>query len=415
MIKSINYTILLLVLLFTLICPSGITISLAQVSQPVKKTTADTSLISTFHELLDRVCEVKSTGLTAELLLKKTLDSVELLAAKIETGNKDRSRYSVARSGNPPNSKSDSTKVKVDSLNRSVPDPNKERINYDSLISSTEQRIKDLQKRNRKLTKSVDSLRVILAKSQSALELSLRRIRPVASMITGSLSCNVCGVDYLVYIADLDSVDIALHLFFRDKQNFRSLGSVADFLRNNGRDPLMITNAGMYTTSNEPLGLYIESGRKNRYKLNKERNHSGANFYLEPNGVFLIDTCNTAHIETTDDYKNHRQNGDSDIKIATQSGPMLVINDTIHPRFTKGSANRKIRSGVGILSGRRVVFALTLDESNFYDFATFFRDIFGCRNALFLDGAISRMYLKDINPGETGGDFGPMISISKKK
>ena len=102
------------------------------------------------------------------------------------------------------------------------------------------------------------------------------------------------------------------------------------------------------------------------------------------------------------------------VKLATQSGPMLLINGATHPKFTQGSTNEKIRSGVGKINDKKVIFAITIDESNFYEFAIFFKEIFGCKDALFLDGAISQMYLKDVSPHLTGGNFGAMISVSKK-
>jgi tellurium resistance protein TerD len=62
----------------------------------------------------------------------------------------------------------------------------------------------------------------------------------------------------------------------------------------------------------------------------------------------------------------------------------------------------------------KIVFAVTQDGSNFYDFGLFFKDIFKCKNALFLDGAISLMYLKNKKMPTKGGNFGPIISVSKK-
>ena len=177
----------------------------------------------------------------------------------------------------------------------------------------------------------------------------------------------------------------------------------------------MVTNAGMYMPDFQPEGLFIEN-----YKLITPIDTTSpkivANFYLMPNGVFLIDSLGVPSILETNAYvKKYGLLNTSNLKYATQSGPMLVINDSIHPKFIRGSKNFKIRSGVGIINGNKIIFVITLDEVNFYDFATFFNKIFLCKDALFLDGAISRMYLPVVNPNEKGGKFGPLISATKKK
>ena len=81
----------------------------------------------------------------------------------------------------------------------------------------------------------------------------------------------------------------------------------------------------------------------------------------------------------------------------------------------KTSQNEKIRSGVGITSSNQLVFLITLDDCNFYDFAICFKEMFDCNNALFLDGAISKMFIKDIPTNYLNGLFVPMISITKKQ
>lgn len=45
-----------------------------------------------------------------------------------------------------------------------------------------------------------------------------------------------------------------------------------------------------------------------------------------------------------------------------------------------------------------------------------FKDVLGCNNALYLDGAISKMYTneKNASTGDLGGQFGPVILVEKK-
>ena len=63
-----------------------------------------------------------------------------------------------------------------------------------------------------------------------------------------------------------------------------------------------------------------------------------------------------------------------------------------------------MRSGIGV-SDDSVIFAISEQPVNFYEFATFFRDVLNCSSALYLDGVISRMYLPDLGKTDTNGDL----------
>jgi uncharacterized protein YigE (DUF2233 family) len=86
------------------------------------------------------------------------------------------------------------------------------------------------------------------------------------------------------------------------------------------------------------------------------------------------------------------------IQLATQAGPMLVIAGQVHPAFREGSSNRFIRCGVGIAPNQSVIFAISDQPVNFHDFAILFREHLGCRDALCLDGAISRFLTPNPRP-----------------
>ena len=79
------------------------------------------------------------------------------------------------------------------------------------------------------------------------------------------------------------------------------------------------------------------------------------------------------------------------------------------------SDNEKIRSGVGELPDGKLLFFVSDDPMNFFDFALLFQRGFGCKNALFLDGAISDSY---INTGKRSNysnyRYGCTISIYTK-
>ncbi len=199
-----------------------------------------------------------------------------------------------------------------------------------------------------------------------------------------------------------------VQMFWKNKHNQKltSLGRLRSFVESEGHHLLFATNAGMYMEDNSPLGLYIENGRQYQ-KINLGHSHSG-NFYMQPNGIFII-TKDKATIIPSKDYKALKEK----VLFATQSGPMLVIDGTINSNFTNGSANINIRSGVGITSDGAIVFAISDGFVNFYDFAMMFKTTLKCNNALFLDGSISQMYLPELKRFDTGGNFGAMIGVMK--
>ncbi|HEV7230206.1 MAG TPA: phosphodiester glycosidase family protein, partial [Bacteroidia bacterium] len=166
---------------------------------------------------------------------------------------------------------------------------------------------------------------------------------------------------------------------------------------------LFATNGGMYKPDNSPQGLFIQSGKV----LAKLDTASGSgNFYLKPNGVFYITSGKQAFICNTSSFKDSGQ-----VLFATQSGPILVIDGKIHSGFTRGSKNLNIRNGVGILPDNRIVFAMSKEPISFYDFANYFKSL-GCKNALYLDGFVSRTYLPEKKWEQTDGNFGVIIGVT---
>jgi uncharacterized protein YigE (DUF2233 family) len=65
---------------------------------------------------------------------------------------------------------------------------------------------------------------------------------------------------------------------------------------------------------------------------------------------------------------------------------------------------------VGILPNNDIILAISKGVFNFYYFAKFFKDN-GCKNALFLDGFVSRMYCPEKDLVSTEGEFGVMIGV----
>lgn len=199
-----------------------------------------------------------------------------------------------------------------------------------------------------------------------------------------------------------------LRLFYQDEQGrrFGSLGRLRGWLAQRGQALVFAMNGGMYRPGGAPQGLFIEN-QKQVARLDTAR--GAGNFYLQPNGVFYLTTARRAGICATSEFW-----GKSHVAYATQSGPLLLVGGAPNPLFSKGSANAVVRNGVGILPGGRVVFALSREPVNFYDFATYFQRL-GCREALYLDGFVSRLYCPALGWHQTDGDFGAIIGIATPK
>jgi uncharacterized protein YigE (DUF2233 family) len=223
----------------------------------------------------------------------------------------------------------------------------------------------------------------------------------VAGFSSGLQSSNDKIVSYTV---DPEKTDLRFYHSDKSGKPFKSILALKQWLAQRHQTLLFAMNGGMYKTGSIPQGLYIE---EKRIITPLDTSSASGNFYLKPNGVFYITGDNKAAIVSSLQFKG------SDIRFATQSGPMLVINGSIHPAFNKTSTNLYIRNGVGILPGGNVIFAISKEPVNFYEFAEFFKDS-GCSNALYLDGFVSRMWLPEKNWMQTDGDFGVIIGVTKK-
>jgi len=173
-----------------------------------------------------------------------------------------------------------------------------------------------------------------------------------------------------------------------------------------GRDLVFAMNGGMYDKDRLPVGLYIEGGRM----LKPANTASGyGNFHLKPNGVFYV-RDESAGVLETGRYLASRLHAE----LATQSGPMLVIDGRIHPKFSDDGSSRKLRNGVGVREGHIVLFAISDLPVSFGEFAHLFRDGLACPNALFLDGSVSSLYAPSLNRSDGLAPLGPIIGAMKR-
>lgn len=199
-----------------------------------------------------------------------------------------------------------------------------------------------------------------------------------------------------------------LELFWRDAKGkpLKSFAAVEQSLRARKRKLVFAMNAGMFREDFSPVGLYVERGKQLR-PLNLASGGK-SNFTLKPNGVFAL-TNSGARVLESSRYPTIK----SSTLLATQSGPMLVIEGKLHPAFRRASTSRLIRNGVGVVSAQQVIFAISEDPVNFHEFATFFRDRLGCQNALYLDGNVSSLYAPRLRRHDAWVELGPMVGVTQ--
>jgi uncharacterized protein YigE (DUF2233 family) len=211
---------------------------------------------------------------------------------------------------------------------------------------------------------------------------------------------------FLTYIVDPKVQSLKMYWKGDNKLAFGSIQYLKSYIESKNQTLVFAMNGGMYMSDCRPLGLFIQDC-KTLVPINN-KSAANANFYAKPNGIFYIDTSNVAGICKTEDFI-----ADKNIKYATQSGPMLLIDGEMHPICKPRSMSTTIRNGVGILPDNRIIFVMTVRDINFYDFANYFKKA-GCKNALFLDGGISRMYLPEKNWTDLDGNFGVIIGVTTK-
>ena len=206
-------------------------------------------------------------------------------------------------------------------------------------------------------------------------------------------------------VCRVDAARSDLRLFLYDPETGAPLGSFTNvdrLLAAEGARLAFAMNAGMYHQDRSPVGHYVQEGREIAPVIAAA---GPGNFGLLPNGILCIGKTRARVIETTR-FMRERPT----CRYATQSGPMLVIDGALHPRFLPGSDSLYIRNGVGSSAdGRTLWFAISDAPVNFHRFATLFRDALGARQALYFDGNISRLYAPGIGRHDGGLPMGPIV------
>jgi len=212
------------------------------------------------------------------------------------------------------------------------------------------------------------------------------------------------GSDYTVCEVNLQRDVVKFFWKRADGQPYGYLSALPQSLGEHSGRLLFAANAGMYHPDYRPVGLYVENGRE----LVRANTKAGpGNFHMRPNGVLYV-SAESAGVLETGSFLKQKPRAD----FATQSGPMLVINGRLHPRFARHSGSRKYRIGVGSQDPSTLVFAISETEVSFGEFARLFRDRLQCKNALFLDGgSVPSLYSKELGRNGNLLPLGPMIGV----
>jgi uncharacterized protein YigE (DUF2233 family) len=222
------------------------------------------------------------------------------------------------------------------------------------------------------------------------------------------------GASYIVCSFDPSKDDLRIYWRGDNGKPYRTFAALAADLEAKGKSLRFAMNGGMYQDDLRPVGLYIENGRE-LTRANTATLTGGPsqipNFYKKPNGIFYVAKGKAGILETGRFLADKPQ-----ANFATQSGPMLVIDGAIHPAFIVDSNDHKPRNGVGVSSATDVHFVIIESWVNFYEFARFFRDGLGCKNALFLDGGEAPgLYAPELGRDDapSHGGYGPIIAVVK--
>ena len=230
----------------------------------------------------------------------------------------------------------------------------------------------------------------------------------LSPLLAAAASCRAITVEGAGYtLCEADAARDEIRLFLRDPERGTPLGSFANverLLEAEGKHLAFAMNAGMYHADRRPVGLYVEAGRESAPLLTGA---SRGNFGMLPNGVFCVAEGRARVIES----RRFAREAPA-CRFATQSGPMLVIDGALHPRFLQDSDSRFIRNGIGTSAdGRQVWFLISDAPVNFHRFARVFRDHLGARQALYLDGKVSRLHAPGLGRSDLGLPLGPIVGV----
>jgi uncharacterized protein YigE (DUF2233 family) len=220
-----------------------------------------------------------------------------------------------------------------------------------------------------------------------------------------AVDCRTSGDEPAFTTCRVDPRVESLRLYYAgaDGSNHESFARLRAAVAREQKTLIFAMNAGMFHPDMKPVGLLVIDGRE---IAPVNRGRSWGNFYLQPNGVFLMDASG-ARVVSTDEYRRLEP------RMATQSGPMLVHRGLIPdiPAFRANSASRRIRNGVCAPEPQVVLFVISEDAVTFREMALFVRDTLGCREALYLDGTISSLFDRKSGRADARAKLGPIFAV----
>ncbi len=203
--------------------------------------------------------------------------------------------------------------------------------------------------------------------------------------------------------------DAARHrLELVDGSKLRSLPALEKSLGAKAAEIRFAMNAGMYDEEGKPIGLFVADGKE--AKALNLRTGSG-NFHLLPNGVFALDAEGRVSVTPSKGFRSSVP----EPRWATQSGPMLVVDGKLHPKFDENGPSQLIRNGVGVKDPGTAFFVISEDAVSFGRFARFFRDALGCADALYLDGSVSSLWDRPAGRQDAYSELGPMVVVFEER
>jgi uncharacterized protein YigE (DUF2233 family) len=215
------------------------------------------------------------------------------------------------------------------------------------------------------------------------------------------------GSRFLVCAFDVERQELRLASRDAEGDYLRSFDRLEAFLGRDARRVRFAMNAGMFNSAGAPIGLYVARGDEQHVLRLTE---GPGNFHLKPNGVFWIDGAGLVHIDTSDAFAQAAPPA----YWATQSGPMLVIDGRMHPRFAEDGDSRLMRNGVGVRDDHTAFFVISSGFVSFGRFARFFRDELQCDDALFLDGTVSSLWAPALDRRDEDHALGPMVVVLER-